>query len=150
MNEQDLIPFILERLPELLQRTAEHLMLASVSTLIATIAGLAIAIIAFEYRRLRDTITTIVGILQTIPSLAMLVFLMTIMGCIGVAPALTALTLYALLPIVRNTLIGLESVSPSIAEAARGCGMTRGQEIFLVRLPIAMPAVVSGIRTAAV
>jgi osmoprotectant transport system permease protein len=150
MAQQDLTSFIIERAPELAQRTAEHLMLASVSTLIATIAGITIAIICFEYRQLRNPITAAVGILQTVPSLAMLVFLMTVIGKIGVLPALSALTLYALLPIVRNTIIGLESIPAPTIEAAQGIGMTRAQQIFLVRIPMAMPAIVAGIRTAAV
>ena len=116
-------------------------MLASVSTLIATIAGITIAIICFEYRQLRNPITAAVGILQTVPSLAMLVFLMTVIGKIGVLPALSALTLYALLPIVRNTIIGLESIPAPTIEAAQGIGMTRAQQIFLVRIPMAMPAI---------
>jgi osmoprotectant transport system permease protein len=150
MAQQELTSFIIERAPELAQRTAEHLMLASVSTLVAAIAGAIIAIICFEYRRLRNPITALVGILQTVPSLAMLVFLMTVIGKIGVLPALAALTLYALLPIVRNTIIGLESIPAPTIEAAQGIGMTRAQQIYLVRIPMAMPAIVAGIRTAAV
>lgn len=150
MAQQDLVSFLSERAPELAQRTAEHLMLASVSTVVATVAGIMIAIVCFEYRKLRDPITSIVGILQTVPSLAMLVFLMTVIGKIGVLPALAALTLYALLPIVRNTLIGLESVPPATVEAAQGIGMTKHQQIAYVRIPMALPAIVAGVRTAAV
>lgn len=150
MAQQELSAFLIERAPELAQRTAEHLMLASVSTLVATFAGVIIAIICFEYQRLRNPITAAVGILQTVPSLAMLVFLMTVIGKIGVLPALAALTLYALLPIVRNTIIGLESIPAPTIEAAQGIGMTRAQQIYLVRVPMAMPAIVAGIRTAAV
>jgi osmoprotectant transport system permease protein len=150
MQQQTYMEFFIERAPELAQRTAEHLMLTTVSVLIATVLGLTIAIIAFRHKNLRDPITAAVGILQTIPSLALLVMLMTLFGKIGVLPALVALILYALLPIVRNGLIGLESTPETVIEAARGIGMTEVQQLVLVRLRIAMPAIVAGIRTATV
>ena len=150
MPPQDFFSFMIERAPELAQRTSEHLMLASASTAIATIIGIVIAIVAFEIRSMRNIITTAVGILQTVPSLALLVFLMTMLGKIGILPALISLTLYALLPIVRNTLIGLESIPAPIVEAAQGLGMTNGQQITLVRIPMSVPAIVAGVRTAAV
>jgi osmoprotectant transport system permease protein len=91
-----------------------------------------------------------IGILQTIPSLAMLAILLTLLQKIGTLPAMVALILYALLPIVRNTVTGLEGVSEDAVEAARGVGMTRFQQLRIVRLPLAMPVIVAGIRTAAV
>jgi osmoprotectant transport system permease protein len=91
-----------------------------------------------------------IGILQTIPSLAMLAFLLALLHRIGALPAIIALTLYALLPIVRNTLTGLEGVSPQVMEAAKGIGMTEGQQLRMVRIPLAAPVIVAGIRTAAV
>ena len=133
-----------------MERLSEHIMLTGVSTVAATIIGIAIAILIFRYQKLKNTVMSIVGILQTIPSLALLVFLMTLWGKIGLAPALSALILYALLPIVRNTLIGLESTPSNIMEAAVGLGMTELQQIRLVRLPLAVPAIVAGIRTATV
>jgi osmoprotectant transport system permease protein len=124
MAEQSIFDFLKERSPELFQRLTEHMMLTGVSTGTAIVLGLAIAIFVFHYRSVREPVMAVVGILQTIPSLALLVFLMTLVGKIGMTPALIALTLYALLPIVRNTLIGLESTPPSILEAAAGLGMT--------------------------
>ncbi len=150
MEQQPLGAFLAERSPELAQRVAEHLMLTTVSVLIATLLGLTIAVVAFRVKNLRDPLTTIVGILQTIPSLALLVLLMTILGKIGLLPALVSLTLYALLPIVRNTLIGLESTPEASVEAARGIGMTEVQQLVMVRFPLAMHAIVAGIRTATV
>jgi osmoprotectant transport system permease protein len=150
MAEQSIFDFLKERAPELFQRLTEHMMLTGVSTGTAIVLGLAIAIFVFQYRSFREPVMAVVGILQTIPSLALLVFLMTLVGKIGMVPALIALTLYALLPIVRNTLIGLESTSPSILEAAAGLGMTSWQQIAMVRLPIAVPSIVAGIRTATV
>lgn len=142
--------FVESRWEELLLRTGEHLMLASVSTVTAVVIGIAIGIIAFRIKIVRAPLLALVGVLQTVPSLAMLVFLMTIYHHIGIIPALTALTLYALLPVVRNTLTGLENVPESAIQAARGLGMTEVQELYRVRLPIASALIMAGIRTAAV
>jgi osmoprotectant transport system permease protein len=150
MINQSVVDFIVERAPELYQRLTEHMMLTSVSTIVATFLGLLIALLAFHFKQIRDPLMSFVGILQTIPSLALLVLLMTIIGKIGILPALSALILYALLPIVRNALLGLESTPRDIVQAAIGIGMSPIQQIFLVRIPIAVPAIVSGIRTATV
>lgn len=150
MTSDSLWQFLSDRAPELGQRTAEHLMLTCVSTVLAAVIGIAIAVVAHKSSTLRGPVLACVGILQTIPSLAMLVLLMTLMGRIGVAPALVALTLYALLPIVRNTLLGLESTPRALIESATGLGMTSTQELFLVRIPLAMPAIMAGLRTATV
>ena len=80
---------------------------------------------------------------------ALLAFLLTFLG-IGVTPAVVALTLYALLPIVRNTFTGLDGISPDIIEAAMGMGFTRRQRLWMVEVPLALPVIVAGIRTAAV
>ena len=146
----DWIAFALERLPELWLRTGEHLLLTGVSTGAAILAGIPLGICAARVRWLRSPLTGAVGILQTIPSLAMLAILLAMLGRIGAVPAIIALTLYALLPIVRNTLAGLEGVSPEVVEAARGIGMTPGQRLRLVELPLALPVIVAGVRTAAV
>ncbi|MGI9455176.1 MAG: glycine betaine ABC transporter substrate-binding protein, partial [Aeoliella sp.] len=100
--------------------------------------------------QLKGVILAAVGILQTIPSLALLTLLLTMLGKIGPLPAIIALTLYALLPIVRNTILGLEGVPQDAMEAAEGVGMTRAQQLRLVQLPLALPVIIGGIRTAAV
>ena len=94
------------RWAELWLRTGEHLMLAGVSTLFAVLAGIPLGILAARRRALRGAVVSIVGILQTIPSLAMLALLLVLLQQIGAVPAIIALSLYALLPIVRNTLAG--------------------------------------------
>jgi osmoprotectant transport system permease protein len=144
------VELVRERLPELWLRTGEHLMLTGVSTGLAILVGIPLGIAAARIRWLRNPVTSGVGILQTIPSLAMLAILLALLHRIGVIPALIALTLYALLPIVRNTLTGLEEVSPEVVEAARGIGMTPRQRLRIVEIPLAMPVIVAGIRTAAV
>ena len=125
-------------------------MLAGASTLVAVLIGIPLGIAAFRYRVLRGPLLGIMGILQTVPSLAMLAILLTVLHRIGSIPALIALILYAFLPIVRNTLTGLESVTDDIRDAARGVGMTSRQQLWIVELPLAFPMIIAGIRTAAV
>jgi len=144
------IAFVSERLSELWLRTGEHLMLTGVSTGIAIFVGIPLGICAARVWWLRGPLTGGVSILQTIPSLAMLAILLSMLQKIGAIPAIIALSLYALLPIVRNTLTGLQGVSPSVEEAARGIGMTPRQQLWLVDIPLSVPVIVAGIRTAAV
>lgn len=144
------ISFFIDRLPELWLRTGEHLILTGVSTIAAIVAGIPLGVMASRFARLRGMIMGAIGILQTVPSLAMLAILLALLHKIGAVPAIIALILYALLPIVRNTLAGLEGVSPEIMEAADGIGMTERQSLWMVRMPLAMPVIIAGIRTAAV
>jgi osmoprotectant transport system permease protein len=141
---------LLERLPELWNLTGEHLVLTGSAVGLAVLLGLPLGILAHRFKQLRSGVLGAVGILQTIPSLAMLGFLLVLIGKLGVVPAVIALVLYALLPIVRNTLAGLDGVSDQAVEAARGVGMTRKQRLMLVELPLAGPIMLAGIRTAAV
>jgi len=142
--------YVLQRGPELGLRTVEHLMLTGLSTAAAVLLGVPIGVLAFYRTRFRSALLAGIGILQTIPSLAMLALLLVVFGRIGVVPALAALILYALLPVVRNTLVGLDGVDPNVGEAARGLGMTPWQELMKVRLPLSMPVLAAGVRTAAV
>ena len=142
--------FVADRLQELWLRTGEHILLTGVSTTLAIAAAIPLGIVASRHVWLRGPVLATVGILQTVPSLALLAILLALLGKIGVLPAIIALTLYALLPIVRNTVTGLEEVSSDVMEAARGIGMTSWQQLKMVRLPLAMPFIVAGIRTAAV
>ena len=144
------IVFVSERLPELWLRTGEHMMLTGISTGVAFLIGIPLGVCASRFWWLRGPLMGSVGILQTIPSLAMLAILLALIQKIGVVPAIIALTLYALLPIVRNTLTGLEGVSPDVLEAARGIGMTPGQRLRMIEIPLAMPVIIAGVRTAAV
>ncbi len=150
MLAESWVALVSERLPELWLRTGEHLMLSGVSTGAAILVGIPLGICAARIWWLRGPLIGGVGILQTIPSLAMLAILLTLLDKIGAIPAVIALILYALLPIVRNTLAGLEGVSPAVVEAACGIGMTSRQRLWLVEIPLSMPVIVAGIRTAAV
>jgi len=135
---------------ELWLRIGQHIMLTGVSTLVAIAIGIPLGIFAAKRAWAERPLLAGVGILQTVPSLAMLALLLTMLQQIGALPAIIALTLYALLPIVRNTVTGLRGISPEIMEAARGVGMTGAQQLRLVELPLALPVIVAGMRTAAV
>ncbi len=150
MQESDWITYTLERMPELWQRLGEHLFLTGLSTATGVLVGIPLGMLAFYRRGWRVPLLGGVGILQTIPSLAMLVILLALFQKIGVLPAIVALILYALLPIVRNTLAGLEGVPPETIEAARGIGMTEWQQMRWVRIPLSIPVIMAGVRTAAV
>ncbi|HEX9881487.1 MAG TPA: glycine betaine ABC transporter substrate-binding protein [Hyphomicrobium sp.] len=136
--------------PELWLRTGQHIMLTGVSTLVAILVGIPLGVFAAKRAWAERPLLAGVGILQTVPSLAMLALLLATLQQIGALPAIIALTLYALLPIVRNTVTGLRGIAPEIREAARGVGMTAAQQLRLVELPLALPVVVAGVRTAAV
>jgi len=150
MKTSPLTDYIIERLPEIWQRTGEHIFLAGISTTIAVIIGIPLGILAFYRPSLRVPLMGIVSIFQTIPSLAMLVIFLALFQKIGVIPAILTLILYALLPIVRNTLTALQGIAPEIIEAARGIGMTEWQKMRLIRIPLGVPIIMAGIRTASV
>lgn len=141
--------YLVSRLPELGQKTLEHILLSGVSVLLAVAVGVPLGVLVQRSRTWRGPVLGAAGTLQTIPSLALLALLMLPLG-IGARPAVVALTLYALLPIVRNTLTGLEGVPAPVREAARGLGFTARQTLLLVELPLALPVIVAGVRTATV
>lgn len=149
MNGEPLLEFLAGRGSELWQKTLEHLVLTGVSTGLAVLIGLPLGVWIMRSPAVRRPVLGAAGIVQTVPSLAMLAFLLPLLG-IGVKPAIVALTLYALLPIVRNTFTGLSEVPPDVIEAAQGMGFTARQRLWMVELPLAMPVMVAGIRTAAV
>ena len=147
MNE--FLDFLRQQSGKLVEQTFTHVGLTFLSLLIALLIGLPLGVGITRYKRLAAPVLGIAGVLQTIPSIALLGFLIPLLG-IGVVPAIFALFLYALLPIVRNTYVGIETVSPSLKEAARGMGLTDFQVLRQVELPLAMPVIFAGIRTATV
>lgn len=123
-------------------------------TLFALLVGLAIsfpiAIISLRYARLRWLLLSAASVVQTIPSLALLALMVPLLSTFGFWPAVSALILYSMLPILRNTITGIEGVDPAVVEAARGIGMTPHQIRWLVQIPLAIPVIMAGIRTGAV
>ena len=129
--------------------TIEHFQLATLALLFAMPIALVAGIIAVRFRFLTLPIVTFAGFLYTIPSLALLAFLIPTQG-IGRRPALIMLVIYAQMFLVRNIVAGLRGVDSSILEAARGVGMSASQVFFKVWLPLALPVIVAGIRSALV
>ncbi|MBL8799372.1 MAG: ABC transporter permease/substrate-binding protein [Planctomycetia bacterium] len=117
---------------------------------IGLVVSLPLGVLASPRPMISETLLGVAGILQTIPSLAVLVIMVPLLGVIGFAPALVALSLYSVLPILANTVTGLQGIDPSLVEAARGLGMNARQMLRQVQLPLAMPVIISGVRTATV
>ncbi|MGB9446809.1 MAG: ABC transporter permease [Candidatus Acidiferrum sp.] len=137
---------------EILAATREHLVLVSISMAIAVAIAVPMGFLIVAFPRGRSVALSIANIFQTIPSLALFGFLIPVpfLGGIGMRTASVALVLYALLPILRNTYVGLIGIDPAILEAAEAMGMTKSQVIFQVRLPLATSFILAGIRTATV
>ena len=127
----------------------QHLQISLVSLLIAMVIAMPLAFWAVKHTRAAEFLLQIASILQTIPSLALLGLLIPLVG-IGTVPAVIALVVYALLPIFQNTYLGLTEIDPALEEAADAFGMSRLQKLLKVELPLAMPTIISGIRTALV
>jgi osmoprotectant transport system permease protein len=149
MTAQPLAEFLAQRAPELWAKTLEHLVLTGVSTAVAVLIGIPLGVWIARSPLVRGPVLGVAGVLQTVPSLALLAFLLPFLG-IGAKPAIVALTLYALLPIVRNTFTGLSGVSADVIEAAQGLGFTDRQRLWIVEMPLALPVIVAGVRTATV
>jgi len=143
------IEFIKLYMPELVLRIKEQFFLVGISVTLALLIGIPIGILISRTPRLKQWVLTISSAIWTIPSLALLAFLLPFVG-IGMRPAIIALTLYALLPILRNTVTGIETVSSDALEAADGLGFTSFQRLWMVECPLALPVIVSGIRTATI
>jgi osmoprotectant transport system permease protein len=139
-------------LSDVVQLTGEHLVLAGVSWLIAAVIGVGLGILGTRRRALREISVVVANVLQTIPSVALFGFLLPVplIGGIGRHTAILCLVLYSLLPILRNTIVGIQSVDAPLREAAVAMGMTDGQLLRLVELPLAAPTILAGLRIALV
>ncbi|MCT7984750.1 ABC transporter permease [Laspinema sp. A4] len=140
--------FLIRYSEEILRRSGEHLFLVAIAITIATSVGIPLGILITRKTQLSSAILGVANILQTVPSLALFGFLISvpIIGGIGAIPAIFALTLYALLPIIRNTYTGIVGVDPAIREAGRGMGMTDWQLLSQVEIPLAMGVILAGVR----
>ena len=130
-------------------RTVEHLELVAISLAAALIVAVPLGIAASRKPRAGQVLLGAVGLVQTIPSLALLVFMIPLLG-IGARPAIAALFFYSLLPIVRNTAAGLSGIPPEIRDSAEALGLPRLARLRLIELPLASPAILAGVQTAAV
>jgi osmoprotectant transport system permease protein len=148
-REPSLPRYFWERRELLLRLMLRHLLLVAVSLAAAVIVAVPLGLALERARAGAEPTIRAVGLLQTIPSIALLAFMIPLLG-VGVVPALFALFLYALYPIVRNTYTGVRDAAPDAVEAARALGMTQRQVLRYVRMPLAVPMIMAGVRTSAV
>lgn len=148
-EQQSFLQFVMQQSDKLWQQTVTHIGLTFISLFCAVIIGLPLGILIAHRQKLANFVLGFAGVMQTIPSIALLGFLIPLLG-IGALPAIAALFLYALLPIIRNTYTGIREVDAAVVDAAKGMGMTLPQILLKVQLPLAMPVILAGIRTATV
>ena len=146
------IHFLLQNRTQVGDLALEHLWLVAVSTILATLVGVPLGIAIAHRPRWNKPVLAGANIIQTIPSLALFGFLLPVpwLGARSDRLAILALTLYALLPIIRNTFTGIRDVDPAVLEAGRGMGLTQSQLLFQVELPLALSVILSGVRVAIV
>lgn len=144
--------FMFQNHTEVLELTLEHLWLVGVSIFFAVLIGIPLGILITRWPILNKPILGSANIIQTIPSLALFGFLLPApwIGARADRLAILALTLYALLPLIRNTYVGIKGVDPAVVEAGRGMGMTNPQLLWQVQLPLALGVIIAGVRVATV
>ena len=130
---------------DLLDLTLEHAQVVLVAMLVATVVGVGLGVVTYRVRSAARVALTVTGTFVTIPSFALFGLFIPILG-LGYRPTVVALVMYALLPIVRNTITGLRSVDPAITESALGMGLSRWQRLRRIELPLAWPVIVTGVR----
>jgi osmoprotectant transport system permease protein len=144
----DQLPDLLENLPRYL---GGHMLLSATALGVGLLVSVPLGVLASRRPKLTEITLGVAGVIQTVPSLALLaVMVIVLRGLIGFWPAFIALTLYSVLPILANTVVGLRGVDATLIEAARGLGMSERQMLFRVQLPLALPVIIGGIRTATV
>jgi osmoprotectant transport system permease protein len=134
--------------PDMARLAAQHVMLVAFAVVVATLLGVPVAILTLQHPRLSAVVLGGAGLLQTVPAIAMLAVLISLLGTIGTLPALVALTLYAVLPIMRNTATGLRQVPDGLRMASKALGLSARQRMRYIELPLALPTIVAVVRTA--
>jgi osmoprotectant transport system permease protein len=145
----DLLAIMQNRWEDILVASWQHLELTLISLAIANLIAIPLGILLTRFKRWAEPVIGVAAVIQTIPSLALLGFMIPLLG-IGKGPAIVALTLYGLLPVLRNTYTGIIGVTPAVVEAGIGMGMTSRQVLVMVELPMALPIIMAGVRTATV
>ncbi|MGX7106952.1 ABC transporter permease [Hutsoniella sourekii] len=141
--------FLTNHFNEILRLLIEHVVLSLTALCIACLIAIPAGILLTRWPNLAEKVINFVSILQTIPTLALLALMIPFFG-VGKLPAIIALCLYALMPILRNTYLGMQSVDANTLDAAKGMGMTRQQVIWKVQVPLAIPVIMAGVRLSAV
>lgn len=144
--------FVLQNRVEVVELTLEHVWLVGVSMVLAVIVGIPLGVAITRWPSLNKPVLGSANVIQTIPSLALFGFLLPApwIGARADRLAILALTLYALLPLIRNTYAGIKGVDPAVVEAGRGMGLTNRQLLFQVELPLALGVIIAGVRVATV
>jgi len=134
---------------DLVQLAIDHAVIVAISVLIATVIGVGLGVATYRTQRPRELVLAVTSTFLTIPSLALFTLLIQVplLG-LGAPSVVVALVMYGLLPIVRNTIVGLREVDPAIVESAQGMGMTRAERLWRIELPLAWPVVLTGVRVA--
>ncbi len=141
--------YLSRQAPNITQRLVEHAEVVLISMAIATVIGVGLGLLVYRSRHATDFALAVTGTFLTIPSFALFALLIPLLG-LGYPPTVVALVLYALLPIVRNTVAGLESVDPAILESARGMGLDARRRLWRVQFPLAWPVILTGIRVSTI
>jgi len=146
------LQFLAQNRAEILELTLEHLWLVGISTVIAALVGIPLGVMIARWPSFNKPVLAVANIVQTIPSLALFGFLLPVpwLGDRAERLAILALTLYALLPLIRNTYTGIRGVDPAVVEAGRAMGLTERQLLWQVQLPLASSVILSGLRVAVV
>jgi osmoprotectant transport system permease protein len=147
--DMNILEYFAQNWQMLLEKTGDHAVLALTAVGFSCLVGIPLGILITRNKKLADIIISIANIIQTVPSLALFAFMIPIIG-IGTKNAIFALFLYALLPIIKNTYIGIKNVDPAIKEAAVGMGMSRFQILYKVEIPLCIAVIMGGIRIATV
>ena len=142
-----MINFLLENSGEILSKSMEHLLIATISLALGILVAVPLGILLNRSKQAAKM--AIASVLQTVPSFALLALMIPLFG-VGKKPAIVALFIYSLLPIMRNTYLGIAEVNENLIDAAKGMGMTRSQILFKVQIPMAMPVIMGGIRLSGV
>lgn len=145
----DVVTFLASRWPMLIELTVEHLVIILAAMTLSVAIGLVVGIAVSFSPPAARLVLGINGLLMTVPSLALFSLLVPLLG-IGAAPAIAGLVVYTQLPLVRNVCTGLTGIDPALIEAARGMGLSEAKILWKIKLPLARPAIVAGIRTATV
>lgn len=150
----DVLIFAFENLGQIWERTLEHLSIVGVAVGLAIATGVPIGIAITQNRKIADAVLYAAGMIMTIPSIALFGVMIPILSLIGQGigwlPAVVAVFLYSQLPIIRNTYTAIDNVDPALREAARGMGMTNVQRLRDVEIPMSIPVILAGVRTAVV
>lgn len=141
----EFLGYLVQRWEHILELTIAHAQIVAISLLIATAISVTLGVFVYRNNLAAGAVLNVTGVFVTIPSFALFGLLIPILG-IGAPPTILALVMYALLPIVRNTIVGLQGVDSAITESAQGMGMSRWQQLFKIELPLAWPVILAGIR----